>query len=191
MNPDLIKSIILEVYNSGTQKEELLKRLGETEDALIAASWIWPEQYLDGDLVKRVSKITPEITTEHQINLAVIRAIIEAFRGPQYQSFIRHLVHSFCEEEVFPVRMKGIGGSCCICGKPLLYWREWRETCKTMPDSMMESKTRSHLAIGSRATSVCMCTNCLIQLRAFQSLMDALDPGILNFRKSTPGGLKA
>jgi hypothetical protein len=156
----------------------------------LCQAWQNPRTMLDGDLPKYINeaKGTSGILGGHQISWTQIQVFIEALRSKQYNITMQYLFDIF-SGDVFPVRMPGHGTKCSVCGKDILYWKEWSETVKICP-GLKEFENRNFLAYGTKTSRACICLDCLIQLRATKKILDELDPGILNYQKRTPGSLK-
>ena len=164
---------------------------GINEDLrVLAEAWIKPRHFLDGDLPPRMleAKGPAGLLGGHEVRAPEVGVIIEALRSKQYQGYIKHLFHAFTEEDVFPVRLAGTGTTCSLCGKDIMFWRDWNETVKTCP-GIGEFEHRNFLAYGSKTSHSCICLDCLVQLAATRSFLESLDPGILNYQKRTPGSL--
>ena len=175
-------------------RELLLTSQGDPGGPLegLCKAWQCPRTMLDGDLEKIINeaKGTSGIFGEQQISLDQIQVIIEALRTKQYHGIIQALLDTFSGTyEIFPVRLPGRGTKCALCNKDIMYWSEWSETVKECP-GLGEFRNRNFLAYGTKSSRICVCLDCLVQLRATKELLDELDPGILNYQKRTPGSLK-
>lgn len=174
---------------------ELLKSgTYEHDDPLegFCKSWLKPRTLLDGDLEKLINeaKGTSGIFGGHSVNDHEVQILIEALRTKQYHGYIQTLLDIFADPDgIFPVRLPGHGVKCAICDKDIMYWHEWQETVKACP-GLGEFENRNFLAYGTKSSRLCVCLDCLIQLKATRELLDELDPGILNYQKRTPGSLK-
>ena len=155
-------------------------------------AWLEPRTMLDGDLPKiiNIAKGTSGILGGHSVNLKEVQILIEALRTKQYHGYVQTLLDIFDNPTgIFPVRLPGHGTKCAICDKEIMYWHEWQETIRACP-GLGEFENRNFLAYGTKSSRLCVCLDCLVQLKATRELLDELDPGILNYQKRTPGSLK-
>lgn len=154
-------------------------------------AWQNPRVMLDGDLSKYINeaKGTSGIFGEPQVSWPQVQVFIEALRTRQYSTIMQVFLNTFSDVTVFPVRLPGRGVKCAVCDKDIMFWQEWSETVKACP-GLGEYKNRNFLAYGTKTSRMCVCLDCLIQLKATKELLDRLDPGILNYQKRTSGSLK-
>lgn len=155
-------------------------------------AWLEPRIMLDGDLERLVNeaKGTSGILGGHSVNPKEVQILIEALRTKQYHGYVQTLLDIFDNPTgIFPVRLPGHGTKCAICDKEIMYWHEWQETIRACP-GLGEFENRNFLAYGTKSSRLCVCLDCLVQLKATRELLDELDPGILNYQKRTPGSLK-
>jgi hypothetical protein len=173
-------------------RELLLSESSDPDGPLegFCQAWQNPRTMLEGDLQKyiNIAKGTSGILGGHQVNWPQVQVLIEALRTKQYSTTIQTLLNTF-SGEVFPVRMSGHGVKCTVCSKDIMFWQEWSETVKACP-GLGEFENRNFLAYGTKTSRMCVCLDCLIQLRATRDLLYRLDPGILNYQKRIPGSLK-
>lgn len=109
-------------------------------------------------------------------NALDVTLILEASRTEQYGRFIKHLMHSFCDESNL-FKVSGINTfECPICGKLLSGENLWKVSQFSDPE-------KEFLAIGSKKSSVILCLDCLIQLNASKDLVEYIDPSFLDWRK--------
>ena len=184
----------MESINIGRLRDLLLSGSHDQNGPLegFCKAWLEPRVMLDGDLERLMNeaKGTSGILGGHSVNDQEVQLLIEALRTRQYQGYIQTLLDIFAEPgKIFPVRLPGHGVKCAVCGKDIMYWHEWQETVKACP-GLGEFENRNFLAYGTKFSRLCVCLDCLIQLKATRELLDELDPGILNYQKRTPGSLK-
>lgn len=142
------------------------------------------QQYLlqDGDLARGImehrQKTYGHIRGSLNEDLGEISWILKAFLSPQYRKFIKHMMISYNDHtKLFPV--EGVGAEeCGICHKKLYQYSGWVGICQSNP-SFGEQDRKEYLCIGSSESSVPICTNCLIQLKAAYGLLEHIDPGFL------------
>lgn len=171
-------------------KSESLDQGGPLEG--FCRAWLKPRILLDGDLQRliTVAKGTSGILGGHSVSWPQVQILIEALRSKQYHGDLQTFLDIFADSNgIFPVRLPGHGTNCAICKKEIMYWQEWQETVKACP-GLGEFENRNFLAYGTNSSRICVCLDCLIQLKATRELLDELDPGILNYQKRTPGSLK-
>lgn len=190
MDVGLLRHLLLEWQESGKIPVNT-----ETTAWKYWNSWVHPRQLLEGDLEKEMTRIKPEETELGSVPLIrepEVLLLLEAFRGEQYHRVIQDLLVHLVPEASIVMLKQAAPMKCAVCGKPLLYFPAWSESLSDLPEFLQVSEKtyRSHLAIGGDGTYACVCTDCLVQLGYLQRLLELLDPGILNFRKRTPGGLK-
>lgn len=107
-----------------------------------------------------------------------ILRLLRAYRGRQYQNFIRHLLHSYIEagDKTYIVNEKVPGAECCICGKKIYGHEFWSQFSNDDPE-------REHLAYGNEETGLMLCIDCMIQLKYLNDLLVELEgPTYLNWK---------
>lgn len=166
--------VLIEILSSGVTSPDQVPE-GPWRSWVI--SWLFKEPMMDGDLIERIRELRRgSESLPPKIQAKEVRAFLEAWRSPQYHRFIRHLFYSFCDPsaKVAPVRSVDPGYRNCVgCGTKLLEWREWSQICDAVPG---ESDLRNHLAIGSTTSKVCLCTRCLLQVKALYGFLSEIDP---------------
>ena len=109
--------------------------------------------------------------------------IIEAGQTEQYGRFIKHLMHSFCDD---PKKVSSINGdkedTCCICGKITHQYTKWKKICDENPE-LEEKNKREWLTYGSTESNATLCLDCITQLVNAKKMMDVLDPGFFDWTK--------
>lgn len=182
----------MESIDTNRLRELLLSESHDPEGPLegFCQAWLEPRNMLAGDLQKYINEVkgVSGILGGHQISWPQVQVLIEALRTKQYGSTMNLLFNTF-GDDIFPVRLPGHGTKCAICDKDIMYWQEWSETIRACP-GLGEFENRNFLAYGTKTSRICICLDCLIQLKAAKELLDELDPGILNYQKRTPGSLK-
>lgn len=172
----------------GIDKEkalELLKKDSKLtrEEKNLIYTYCYPRNLLDRELPIRFSNYLKSQNSSgfKQVDLGSVSLIVEAYRTPQYNRFIKHLMHSFIEhsDKIAPVIGKETD-ECPICGKQLYENDLWLDLINKSKLPKLELDNKEFLAFGSSDSGIIMCKNCLIQLMAANEVLENLEPGYLN-----------
>lgn len=109
--------------------------------------------------------------------------LLRAYGGVQYGNFIRHLLHSFISDTSMIFLSEEPNMECAVCKKPLIPKTVWEEKAAQNPNNpeVTERKFRSY---GSTSSTLCMCRNCLIQLKNLDDIMKDIEgEDYLRYRK--------
>lgn len=101
--------------------------------------------------------------------------LVRAYRGLQYKKFMQHLLHSFIEDQKKIFVEEAVGEhSCAICKKTLYDFSYWKNLCDKNP-AYGEQERKEFLAYGSVQSSLHMCLDCMVQLRALHEILQVLE----------------
>jgi hypothetical protein len=175
----------------GIEKEkalELLKKDSKLtrEEKNLIYTYCYPRNLLDRELPIRFSnylKSQNNTSGFKQVDLGSVSLIIEAYRTPQYNRFIKHLMYSFVKhpDNIAPVIGKEID-DCPICGKQIYENDLWLDLINENKLPKTELDNKESLAFGNSDSDIIMCKNCLIQLMAANEVLEMLEPGYLDFK---------
>lgn len=98
--------------------------------------------------------------------------LLRAYRTLQYNRFMLHLLHSYIGnmEGTYIVNEPVEKNTCAICGKPLYYFDQWDSISNSM-----EKERKEHLMYGNDQTGLCMCLDCMVQLRTLNSYLELVE----------------
>ena len=175
LNRELIYSFV-KTY-TGLPQERFELELLDSPEKDMARAYLWPRKFLDGDLQMGIEKFRDRsnmISISRVPEIKELCVLMEAFRSPQYNKLIQHLIRYFTNTitstHVFPVAsITEKDTKCEICGKQILYFDEWKESSDQLEKLGVD--TLSLLAYGNPKTSMCLCLNCLIQLNYLADLL--------------------
>lgn len=149
---------------NGLSKEDIISSLRMRQDLSsdmknLILLYHYPRPLLDRELPERIKKV---LGNDNSVTVL----IVEAFRTEQYGRFIRHLFHSFLENEnmnkIYPVSIPEKDSICPICGRPF---------------STHEKGTL--VAYGCPDSKILLCLSCLGNLKRAYDILDIIDPGFL------------
>lgn len=105
-----------------------------------------------------------------------ILILLRAYRTAQYKKFILHLLHSYIENEkgTYVVNEKVENDTCAICGKKIYNFEDWNKILESNPGHP-ESNNREYLMFGNDQTGLCMCLDCLVQLKTLNEYLEAVE----------------
>lgn len=178
MNLELVKRFI--ELLSGKDKTEVIEYLGnnktlsEVEKNAVYV-YIFSIPLLDMELPSKIQKERGRDSKGWLVPMdKEIVILIGAYRSKQYGKFIRHLLHAFMNpSEVYPVEGRHTD-SCSICGKKTYGYNVWEEQCKKFPSSD-ELNKKEHLSFGSKTSSIILCLDCIIQLKALDEALKIIE----------------
>lgn len=132
-------------------------------------AYLCTKQLLDGELVRQIQERRKaelgSIKGELQISEIDVPLLVNAFRSMQYGRYMKHLIHSFIEskpDEIYLIKSNE-EYSCGICGKPIY-------GADALGDRGMEWE-----AIASGQTDIVLCPDCLLQLKALDSILREIE----------------
>lgn len=103
--------------------------------------------------------------------------LLRAYRTEQYRKFILHLLHSFIENQggTYIVNEEvEEHDTCSICGKKLYPFSMWSKMLADYPESP-ENNRKEYLMFGNDQTGLCMCLDCMIQLKELNTYLENIE----------------
>lgn len=114
-------------------------------------------------------------------NFGEIMSLLRAYRSPQYNRFILHLLHSYVQNQssIYIVNEQD-NANCSVCGKPLYAHDVWSKKCAENP-SFGEQDRKEYLEYASSQSTLRICLNCALQLAGLHRLLTIVEgPGYLH-----------
>lgn len=139
--------------------------------------YLQPRPLLDMELPSRIfSYRGPNTTGYLSPNITETGLLLEAYRTPQYNRFMRHLLHSFTNpDEVFPL----LGHNKCECGlckRDIWAYGAWDGILDQYPDfAEGERNQKRYLAFACDQSQITLCLPCLIQLLNLNELLKIIE----------------
>lgn len=172
-----LKTVVDQLTSLGESSEEVVKFLSENNELsrpekILLYRYLFPRPLLDNELPTRIIKNRGENINGYLVpELSEATLIVEAYRTPQYNRYIRHLMHSFLDpNKIFPILGTKNDHECGVCRKTII------ETPSPNIDTSSET-----LAWGSEESDITLCIDCLIQLKYANEILEALEPGYLSY----------
>lgn len=178
MNIELVKKYI-ELLSS-KNKTEIIEYLKNnttlsTDEKNAIYAYIFSIPLLDMELPSKIQKERGKFYKGwlNPVDKELV-ILIGAYRSKQYGKFIRHLLHSFMNpKDVYPIEGR-YKDKCCICGKELYNFDIWKEECNKFPE-LKEYENKEFLTFGSKSSTVCLCLDCLVQLKSLNEILKVLE----------------
>lgn len=157
-----------------------------TQEKNLVYLYLYPRPLLDMELPPRIMSYRGQRPAGSlEPDLGEVALLLEAYRGEQYHRYFKHLCHSFTDpHHLFPVAGDS-QSECGLCGKNLYNLGAWQTECTKWPGST-ELERKEYLAYGSDCSSICLCRDCLVQLKYTSELLEELEPGYLDWTRRLP-----
>lgn len=164
------------------KKDQVLKYLAEAaelddERRNLIYFYFFPRNLLDMELPSRLMTYRGENNKNGYLepNLVETGLLLEAYRTPQYNRYMRHLLHSYHDPSlVFPLAGHG-KGECGLCKKGVWQQDEWENILNQYPEQAEEREKKEFLAYGTDSSKICLCLPCLIQLATLHKLLQTIE----------------
>ena len=163
----------------GKEEEKLvsiLKTLGDLtrEEKNLIYRYLYPRRILDKELPGFISKHRNGSRGSLVPDDEEAGILVEAYRGPQYSRYVRHLLHSFLDpSKVYPLA----GDSnleCGICKKPVYQEDAWKSICSKVLD-FGEQDRKEYLCFASKESDIVLCLNCIVQLQRLDEILRVIE----------------
>lgn len=154
-----------------------------TQEKFLIYSYLYPRNLLDKELPSRIKSYRNLYNSPAGFlfpDMGESTLLVEAYRTPQYNRFLRHLYYSFTSLDLVHPVSGNSKEKCCICDKTIHCSDSWIEACKLYTP---ELEKREYLCFGSNDSGLNICLPCLIQLLNSREILEVFEPGFLNVNR--------